>query len=131
MERDFEPGNLTVPDISLMGSSTISWGFSAVATDAEILKDDFLTTLKTESFLNTPNDFAEIWVTFFDPKKREFETRGPFCVLERLEEFRLRVCIPCAMLLICAISCEKLQFFHSLSVFLELFEDQIVFLRKF
>lgn len=82
MERDLEPGNLTVPDISLMGCSTISLGFCAVATDAEILKGDFA-TLKTESFLHTHKDFAELWFIFFDPKKSECEKRRPFWFLGR------------------------------------------------
>lgn len=82
LERDLEPGNLTVPDISLMGCSTISLGFCAVATDAEILKGDFA-TLRTESSLDTHKDFAEFWVIFFDPMKIECEKRGTFWVLGR------------------------------------------------
>ena len=37
LERDLEPGNLTVPEISLMGCNTISGDFSAVETEVETL----------------------------------------------------------------------------------------------
>lgn len=42
LESDLEPGNFTVPDISLMGFNKISGtfdGFSAVATEAKTLSD--------------------------------------------------------------------------------------------
>ena len=76
MDRDLEPGNLTVPDISLMGCSTISEGFWVVATDAEILKEEEQDlVVKTESLFKTHKHFTDFF-RFLDPKGSEGRNVG-------------------------------------------------------
>lgn len=72
MERDLEPGNLTVPEISLMGCKTISGtadGFSAVATEAKTF-NGVLAFVKIDSLFEARKYFGELLMTF-DPKIKE------------------------------------------------------------
>lgn len=72
LERDLEPGNLTVPEISLMGCSTISGkvdGFPAAVTEAKILKGARL-EVKFESLFKAQQYFDELFITL-DPKIKE------------------------------------------------------------
>lgn len=83
MDSDLEPGNVTTPDISLMGCKTISGaveGFSAVATEAETLTGVTFTVPAVQSgFLRQ----------CFKPQ----ETEDPLsCDLNEIEETLLGVC---------------------------------------
>lgn len=103
LERDFDPGNLTVPEMSLMGCSTISGavdGFSAVATEAITLTD---LTEKLESLLETRKQFDEL-LTFFEPKNIDCEGRLKGLGFRALGRGNFVVWNLYAKLLTCAIS---------------------------
>lgn len=101
-ERDLDPGNLTVPDISLMGCNTISGaveGFSAVATEAKTLNGALNVGLK-ETLLLVKLEEDEKSLSF-DPKERECGDLGLW-VLGKFEE-KWGFWTPLAMLLTWAI----------------------------
>lgn len=88
LDRDLDPGKLTVPDISLMGCNTISSGavegFSAVATEAEMVRE-FL-----RRFWLDGRAIFIIGFSNFDPKDKKDNGDGDdlgegLWVLERLE----------------------------------------------
>lgn len=73
LERDLEPGNLTVPEISLIGCSTISGtvdGFSAVATEARTFMG-VLPVVKIESLFKIHEYLGDLF-TILDPKIKDF-----------------------------------------------------------
>lgn len=103
LESDFEPGNLTVPEISLMGCSTISGtvdGFSAVATEATTLNWPAFLTVKIE-LLPKPHDLLDEFLRLFEAKNNEDEVEAVDLALGvgNLGELRL-----CAILAACAIA---------------------------
>lgn len=102
LESDLEPGNLTVPEISLMGCSTISGtvdAFSAVATEAKTFNWLILLTVKIESLFKT-HEFFDEFFRFLEPKNNEHEVEAEDLALGvgNLGELRL-----CAILVTCAI----------------------------
>lgn len=101
LESDFDPGNLTVPEISLMGCSTISGtvdGFSAVATEAETL-NGLLLTVKIRFLFKTHKDFDEL-LAFLESRWKEHDVEAE--ILGR-EVGNCGTWILCPMLLACAI----------------------------
>lgn len=74
LERDLEPGNLTVPEISLIGCSTISGttdGFSVVGAEATTLNGS-RDVAKMDSLLETHKQLGEeVLLLILDPKIKE------------------------------------------------------------
>lgn len=85
MDRDLEPGNLTVPEISLIGCSTISGtidGFSVVAAEATNFNGD-RDVVKIDSLLETHKQLGEVFL-ILDPKIKECGEALKTLGLERL-----------------------------------------------
>lgn len=94
LESDLDPGNLTVPDISLMGCNTISGtvdGFSAIAADATTCKTPlfFFLTVKME-FLFKSHKYLEELLEFLDAINNEQEVDAEDLTLELRKWGKLR-----------------------------------------
>lgn len=105
LERDFDPGNLTIPEMSFMGCSTISGavdGFSAVATEAITFTDLFFAA-KLESLLETLKQFDEL-LTSFEAKNTEYAGKAEDLEFRPVGLGKFGIWSLCAKLLTCAIS---------------------------